>query len=58
MEHQQAIIILQNLMNAYHLDGDEKEAVMTAIGMLSWGVLGKNRLKAIKNKRDKYAGMQ
>ncbi|MBN1369746.1 MAG: hypothetical protein JW954_05875 [Dehalococcoidaceae bacterium] len=53
MEYQQAIIILQNLMNSYPLNGDEKEAVMTAIGMLSWGVLGKNRMKAIKNKRNK-----
>jgi len=53
MEHQQTIIILQNLMNTYPLDGDEKEAVMTAIGMLSWGVLGKNRMIAIRNKRNK-----
>jgi len=53
MEHQQAIIILQNMIDSYSLDGDEKEAVVTAVGMLSWGVLGKNRMKALRNKRNK-----
>lgn len=41
------------MIDSYSLDGDEKEAVVTAVGMLSWGVLGKNRMKALRNKRNK-----
>lgn len=39
------------------LNAEEKEAVSTAIGVLDWAALGKDRLKSIaakrKEKRDK-----
>lgn len=55
MEYQQAIAILKNLLNRHPLTTEEKEAVMTAIGILSWGSLSKSRIKAQKAKRDKSA---
>ena len=53
MEHQEAIVILKNLLNKPSLSTEEKEAVMTAIGILSWASLSKSRIKAQKAKRDK-----
>jgi len=53
MEYQKAIIILKNLLDKHPLDAEEREAVMTAIGLLSWGSLSKSKLKAQKVKRDK-----
>ncbi|MFC1921447.1 hypothetical protein ACFLYQ_06975 [Chloroflexota bacterium] len=53
MEYKEAIAILTNLLDRHPLDADEKEAVMTAIGILSWGALSKSNLKARKSKRDK-----
>jgi hypothetical protein len=53
MEEQKAIAILKNLLNKHQLDAEEKEAIMTAIGILSWGTLAKSRMKAQKAKREK-----
>ena len=53
MEYQQAIAILKSLLEKHSLDAEEKEAVMTAIGLLSWGSLSKSKIKAQKAKRDK-----
>ena len=53
MEYQEAIGILKSLLERHSLDTREKEAVVTAIGVLSWGSLSKSRLKAQKAKRDK-----
>ncbi|MFH1383114.1 MAG: hypothetical protein ABIH70_09540 [Chloroflexota bacterium] len=53
MEYQEAIAILKSLLDRHSLDTKEKEAVMTAIGVLSWGSLAKSRIKAQKTKRDK-----
>ena len=53
MEYQEAIGILKSLLERHSLDAREKEAVMTAIGVLSWGALSKSRLKAQKANRDK-----
>ena len=53
MEYQKAIAILQSLLERHSLDAEEKEAVMTAIGVLSWGALAKSKIKAQKAKRDK-----
>ncbi len=53
MEYQKAIAILKGLLDRHPLDAEEKEAVMTAIGVLSWGSLSKSKLKAQKAKRDK-----
>ena len=53
MEYQEAIAILKSLLDRHSLDAEEKEAVFTAIGVLSWGSLSKSKLKAQKAKRDK-----
>jgi hypothetical protein len=53
MEYQKAITILKGLLNRHPLNAEEKEAVMTAIGVLSWGSLSKSKIKAQKAKRDK-----
>jgi len=55
MEYQEAITILKNLLEKHPLDDKEKEAVMTAIGVLSWGGLYESKLKERKAKRDKSA---
>jgi len=53
MEYQKALTILKNMIDKHSLDTEEREAVMTAIGVLSWGSLSKSKLKAQKAKRDK-----
>lgn len=53
MEYQKAIAILKNLLDRHSLTTEEKEAVTTAIGILSWSSLSKSRIKAQKAKRDK-----
>ena len=53
MEHQDAIEILKRLLNKHPLSAKEKEAVMTAIGILSWTSLSKSRIKAQKARLDK-----
>ena len=55
MEYQEAIAILKNLMKKHPLDEKEKDAVMTALGVLSWGGLYESKLKMQKAKRDKSA---
>jgi len=53
MEYKEAVAVLKRLAEKYPLDAAEKEAVMTAIGVLVWGALGKSATRAIKAKRDK-----
>ena len=53
MEYQKAIAILKNTLEKRSLDAEEKEAIMTAMGVLSWGALAQSKLKAQKAKRDK-----
>jgi hypothetical protein len=55
MEYQEAITILKKLLEKHPLDDKEKEAVMTALGVLSWGGLYESKLKERKAKRDKSA---
>ena len=53
MEYQKAVSILRGLLKRHLLDDREKEAVKTAIGVLSWGGLAEGKIKARKAKRDK-----
>jgi len=57
MEYKKAVTILMSLLDKHSLDAKEKEAVLTAIGVLDWASLAKNRMKRIikarKAKRDK-----
>ncbi|QNT76926.1 hypothetical protein [Dehalogenimonas etheniformans] len=52
MENDKAIEILRKMLEKPSLDAEEKEAVMTALGMLGWVKLSKSRMKLIKEKRD------
>jgi hypothetical protein len=53
MEYQKTIAILKNMLDRYPLDAEEKEAVQAAIGVLGWASLSKDKMKALKAKRDK-----
>jgi len=55
MEYEKAISVLTGLLKKHPLDADEKEAIITAIGLLSLGSLAKSKLKAQKAKRDQSA---
>jgi hypothetical protein len=50
MEYEKAIAILKSLLDRHSLDAEEKEAVLTAIGVLSWGSLSKSKIKAQKTR--------
>jgi hypothetical protein len=53
VEYAEAITILKNILEKHPLNEEEKEAVITAIGVLSWGSLSKSKIKAQKARRDK-----
>jgi hypothetical protein len=53
MDHKEAMKILQELVKKGTLTETEREAVTTAIGILSWTSLSKGVAKARKEKRDK-----
>lgn len=48
MEYQKAIAVLKSLLDKHPLDAEEKEAIITAIGLLSLGALANGRIKARK----------
>ncbi len=52
MEYQKATAILKSLLDKHSLDSEEEEAIMTAIGVLSWGALSKRKMKAQKARRE------
>ncbi|MDV2988677.1 MAG: hypothetical protein P3T54_00740 [Dehalogenimonas sp.] len=53
MDHKTAIDILLKLAQKPALSTEEKEAVMTAVGVLGWTSLAQSRLK---DRRDKPPG--
>lgn len=53
MEPKEAVAILKSLLDKYPLDDEEKEAVLTAIGVLGWVSLSKSRMKMQKAKKEK-----
>jgi hypothetical protein len=53
MEYEKAITVLKGLLDGHSLNAEEKEAVITAMGLLSLGSLAKSKIKAQKAKRDK-----
>jgi hypothetical protein len=55
MEYKEAIEVLKALLVKHPLDDKEKEAVMTALGVLRWGGLYESKLKDRKSRRDKSA---
>jgi hypothetical protein len=54
MENEKAVVILKNILEKYSLNAGEKEAVLTAIGVLSLGIsISKSRIKSLKARRNK-----
>jgi hypothetical protein len=57
MEYKEALAILIKLQDKHSLGPEEKEAILTAIGVLDMASIAKkswkNRIKAIKEKREK-----
>lgn len=47
MQDKEAIEILMRMGEKYAFSEEEKEAVLTAIGILSWSALGQTRIKNI-----------
>jgi len=47
MEYKKAVAILISLLDRHSLEDEEKEAVLTAIGVLGWASLAKSRIKAL-----------
>lgn len=52
MDNEKAIEILKKMLEKPSLDAEEKEAVMTALGVLGWVKLAKSRVKAAKERRN------
>jgi hypothetical protein len=53
MDDREAIEILKKMMDRGSLKENEREAIRTAIGMLSWSKLIEPRMKSIKKSREK-----
>ena len=53
MKDEKAIEILSNLLKKYSLEKNEKEAVNTAIGILSWSKITENIIRNKKKKMEK-----
>jgi len=53
MEDKKAASILIKMLNKHSFNAEEKEAVLSAIGILSWTSLSQSRIKAKKAKREK-----
>ena len=52
MENDKAVEVLKKILEKPSLPAEEKEAVMTALGMLGRVKLSKSRMKMMKEKRD------
>lgn len=55
MDDKKAAKVLLNLLEKHKLNDEEKKALESAIGILSWTSLSKSRIKAKKDKLDKSA---
>ncbi len=53
MDHKEAIEILIKMLDTHPVSAEEKQAVLTAIGVLGWTSLAQSKIKARKAKREK-----
>lgn len=51
MEDKEAIEILTKMLEEHDFADEERQAVLTAIGILSWSKLGKTRIEQIAKKQ-------
>ncbi len=54
MEHKKASAVLIRMLDKNLLDAEEKEAVSTAVGVLAWTALSQSKIKAIRDKAEKF----
>ena len=52
MEHKKAAEVLLKLAEKPVISAEEKEAVMTAVGVLGWTSLSQSRVRNLRNNRD------
>jgi hypothetical protein len=52
MEYEKAAAILKSLLDEQKLTAAEKEAVFTALGVLAWVSLSKNKIAQLKRSRE------
>lgn len=53
MEDKVAIEVLKRLLDKYRLEEDERQAVLSAIGILAWSKLIEGRVNSMKKERDR-----
>ena len=53
MDHQKASTILMKMLDKNQLEDEEREAILTAIGVLAWTSLSKSKIKAMRDKRER-----
>lgn len=52
MEHKKAAEVLLKLVEKPVISAEEKEAVMTAVGVLGWTSLSQSRIRNLRKSRD------
>jgi hypothetical protein len=55
MDHQKASAILIKLLDKNQLDDEEREAILTAIGVLAWTSLSKSKIKVPRSGVSRYS---
>lgn len=55
MEDKKALAILMKMLEKKSLSAEEREAILAAVGVLSWTSLAGSKIKARKDKREKSA---
>jgi hypothetical protein len=55
MEHKKAAEILIKMLEKHPFSAEEKQAVLAAVGVLSWTALAQSRIRGLRAKRDKKA---
>ena len=55
MDDKKIAIILMGFLEKYPLNDEERKAIKSAIGILSWASLAESRIKNKKDKLDKSA---
>ena len=53
MDDKKAATILRSLLDRFSFNDEEKEAIRTASGVLSWSSLGQSRIARIKARKAK-----
>lgn len=58
MEDTEAVQILKDMLKKYAFEGKEKEAILSAIGLMGWTKLIDSKIKDRKARRLKELGLE